>query len=144
VIVLNQDGHISEGSAANFFLCRNGVFATPPVTDNVLEGITRRAIMQLIRDELKMEVVERPIDRTEVYVADEAFFCGTGVQIGVITRVDSRLVGTGKMGEATARLRKIFYDAVHGRVPKYRHWCYPIYESRSPQESKDRTRVTVE
>ena len=69
VIVLNHDGHISEGSAANFFLLRNGAFATPPITDNVLEGITRRTVMQLIRDELNMEVEERQIDRTELYLA---------------------------------------------------------------------------
>jgi branched-chain amino acid aminotransferase len=143
VIVLNQDGHISEGSAANFFMLRNGVFATPPITDNVLEGITRRSIMQLIQDELKMKVEERSIDRTEIYIADEAFFCGTGVQIGAITRVDSRPVGTGKMGEATTRLRKLFYDVVHGRVPKYRDWCYPVYEPQQPKESRERTKVSV-
>src|SRR5437773_9428755 len=93
VIVLNHDGHISEGSAANVFLLRNGVFATPPVTDNVLEGITRRTIIQLIRDEMRMEVQERPIDRTELYLADEAFFCGTGVQVSAITRADFRDIG---------------------------------------------------
>src|SRR6059036_1608500 len=97
-IVLNADGHISEGSAANFFLLRNGVFATPPITDNVLEGITRRTVMQLLRDELKMEVQERQIDRTELYLADEAFFCGTGAQISAITRVDHRAIGTGRLG----------------------------------------------
>jgi branched-chain amino acid aminotransferase len=144
VIVLNNDGHISEGSAANFFLFRNGAFATPPITDNVLEGITRRTIIQLIRDELRMEIQERQIDRTELYLADEAFFCGTGVQISAITRVDHRPVGTGEMGEATARLRKIFFDVVRGRVPKYREWCHPIYEAKPTGASKERTKVTVE
>lgn len=144
VIVLNSDGHISEGSAANFFLLRNGVFATPPITDNVLEGITRRTMIQLIRDELKMEVQERQIDRTELYLADEAFLCGTGVQISPIARVDYRPVGTGKMGEATARLRKIFYDIVRGRSPKYREWCTPVYESKEAVTAKERTHVTVE
>jgi branched-chain amino acid aminotransferase len=143
VIVLNNDGHISEGSAANFFLLRNGVFATPPITDNVLEGITRRTIMQLIREELKMDVQERQIDRTELYLADESFLCGTGVQISPIARVDHRPVGTGKMGEATARLRKIFYDVVKGKSPKYRDWCTPVYESKGTPASKERTPVTV-
>jgi branched-chain amino acid aminotransferase len=143
VIVLNNDGHISEGSAANFFLLRNGAFATPPITDNVLEGITRRTIIQLIRDEFKMEVQERPIDRTELYLADEAFLCGTGVQISPIARVDYRPIGSGKMGDSTARLRKLFYDVVKGRVPKYRDWCAPVYESKEASSSKDRTPVSV-
>jgi branched-chain amino acid aminotransferase len=137
VIVLNNDGHISEGSAANFFLFRNGAFATPPITDNVLEGITRRTIIQLIRDELKMEVQERQIDRTELYLADEAFFCGTGVQISAITRADYRTVGTGRMGDATARLRNLYFDVVKGRVPKYRNWCYPVFDRNSSPESRE-------
>ena len=144
VIVLNSDGHISEGSAANFFLFRNGVFATPPITDNVLEGITRRTIMQLIRDELKMDVQERQIDRTELYLADEAFFCGTGVQISAITRVDHRDVGSGKIGDLTTRLRKIFFEIVKGKNARYRDWCYPVYELDRDADTRDRTHVTVE
>ena len=143
-IVLNADGHISEGSAANFFLMRNGVFATPPITDNVLEGITRRTVMQLLRDELKTEVQERQIDRTELYLADEAFFCGTGAQISAITRVDYRPIGTGQLGAVTARLRAIFFDVVRGRIAKYRSWCCPVYESKQTATTKERSRVTVE
>ena len=142
-IVLNADGHISEGSAANFFMMRNGVLATPPITDNVLEGITRRTVIQLVRDELRMEVVERPIDRTELYLCDEAFFCGTGAQISAITRVDHRAIGTGKMGDITARLRKMYFDVVCGRVAKYRDWCYPVYDLKKDTLSEDRTQVTV-
>jgi len=127
VIVLNQDGHVSEGSAANIFLYRNGEWATPPITDNVLEGITRRTLIQLMREELGWTVVERQIDRTEVYLADEMFFSGTGVQLSAITRVDFRKVGTGKLGENTIVLRKMFDDIVHGRSAKFRHWCHPIY-----------------
>ena len=97
-IVLNEDGHISEGSAENFFMVRKGVVCTPPVTENILEGITRRTIMMLMRDDLGLEVVERPIDRTEIYLAEEAFFCGTGVQIAAITGVDHRPIGTGQLG----------------------------------------------
>jgi branched-subunit amino acid aminotransferase/4-amino-4-deoxychorismate lyase len=96
-LVLNQDGHISEGSAANVFMLRKGVWATPPITDNILEGITRRSIIQFMREDLKWDVVERSIDRTEVYLADEMFFAGTGVQIAAITKVDHRNVGTGQM-----------------------------------------------
>jgi branched-chain amino acid aminotransferase len=143
-IVLNADGHISEGSAANFFMLRNGVFATPPITANVLEGITRRSVIQLIRDEMKMEVQEREIDRTELYLADEAFYCGTGAQISAITAVDHRPIGTGKLGEATARLRKIYFDVVRGKMAKYRDWCHPVYEANQKRTSKERTHVTVE
>lgn len=142
-IVLNADGHISEGSAANFVMLRNGVFATPPITANVLEGITRRTVIQLIRDELKMEIQEREIDRTELYLADEAFYCGTGAQISAITAVDHRPVGTGKIGDATARLRKIYFDVVRGKVAKYREWCYPVYEVDRKRASKEHTHVTV-
>jgi len=130
-LVLNQDGHISEGSAANVFLLRNGVWATPPTTDNILEGITRRSILQFMREDLKWDVVERSIDRTEVYLADEMFFAGTGVQIAAITKVDHRNVGTGKIGENTIQVRDLFMEVVHGKNPKYRNWCYPIYDKKA-------------
>jgi len=143
-IVLNADGHISEGSAANFFMLRNGVLSTPPITANVLEGITRRTVMRLVRDELKMEVEEREIDRTELYLADEAFYCGTGAQISAITAVDHRPIGTGRLGEVTARLRKLYFDVVRGKVAKYRDWCYPVYEVNRKRTTKERTHVTVE
>jgi branched-chain amino acid aminotransferase len=128
-IVLNQDGHISEGSAENFFLVRKGIVCTPPVTENILEGITRRTVMMLMRDDLGMEVVERPIDRTEIYLAEEAFFCGTGVQIAAITQVDHRAVGTGRLGPVTKELRHLYFDVVRGRVPKYRQLCAPVYQA---------------
>ena len=143
-IVLNADGHISEGSAANFFMFRNGILSTPPITANVLEGITRRTVMRLVRDELKMEVQEREIDRTELYLADEAFYCGTGAQISAITAVDHRPIGTGRLGEVTARLRKMYFDVVRGKVAKYRDWCHPVYELNQKRTSKERTHVTVE
>ena len=143
-IVLNADGHISEGSAANFFMLRNGVLATPPITPNVLEGITRRTVMRLVRDEFKIEVQEREIDRTELYLADEAFYCGTGAQISAITAVDHRPIGTGKLGDVTSRLRKIYFDVVRGKVAKYRDWCHPVYEVNQKRTSKERTHVTVE
>jgi len=142
-IVLNADGHISEGSAANFFMLRNGVFATPPITDNVLEGITRRTVIQLIRDELGMDVQERQIDRTELYLADEMFFCGTGAQISAITRVDHRPVGSGRIGDMTAHLRQMYFDVVRGRAPKYREWCYPVYDVKKRVTSKESNHVTV-
>ena len=142
-LVLNQDGHLSEGSAANVFLYRNGVWATPAITDNILEGITRRSIIHFMREDLKWEVVERTIDRTEVYLADEMFFAGTGVQIAAITKVDHRNVGTGKMGPQTGELKHFFMDVVHGRNAKYRSWCHPIYEKTSGSTSKRQDPVSV-
>lgn len=126
-LVLNQDGHISEGSAANFFMVRNGVVVTPPITDNILEGITRRTILGLIADDLGLAVKERPIDRTEVYLSEEAFFCGTGVQITSIVKVDHRPIGNGKMGPVVNELRDLYFNVVRGNVKKYRHWCEPVY-----------------
>lgn len=128
-IVLNQDGHISEGSAENFFMIRDGVVYTPPITANILEGITRRTMMHLLREDMGLEVVERDIDRTEVYLADEAFFCGTGVQIVAITRVDHRPIGEGHMGPIVGELRDLYFNVIKGRVAKYRHWNQPVYES---------------
>jgi branched-chain amino acid aminotransferase len=128
-LVLNEDGHIAEGSAANFFLVRDGVVYTPPITANVLEGITRRTIMQVMREDMGLEVVERPIDRTEVFIADEAFFCGTGVQVVAIATVDHRPVGTGKLGPVVRELRDRYFDIVSGRDEKYRHLTQPVYEA---------------
>jgi branched-chain amino acid aminotransferase len=128
-LVLNQDGHLSEGSAANVFVIRKGVAYTPPRSANILEGITRRTIIQLLQDELGIEVVERDIDRTEVYLADEVFYSGTGVQVAAITKVDHRPIGNGKMGEKVSALRDLYFDIVTGRNEKYRHWLAPVYET---------------
>jgi len=121
-LVLNQDGHISEGSAENFFMVRDGVLITPPITDNILEGITRRSVIELARNELNLEVRERSIDRTEVYISDELFLTGTAAQVTAITRVDHRQIADGKMGPLTAKLRELYSDAVRGKLKKYRHW----------------------
>jgi branched-chain amino acid aminotransferase len=127
-IVLSQNGHVSEGSAENIFMVKNGVFITPPVTDNILEGIVRRTFMQLIQDELGMQVQERSIDRTELFLADELFFGGTGVQMVSITKIDHRLIADGKIGPFTLKLRDLFFDVVFGRSAKYRSWCMPVYK----------------
>ncbi|MGH7598614.1 MAG: branched-chain amino acid transaminase [bacterium] len=129
-IILNQDGHICEGSAENVFLIRNGVVLTPPITDNILEGINRQTVITLLRDELSVNVVERSIDRSEIYLANEAFFTGTGVQISAITRVDYRAIGGGQMGPITTKLRELFFNVVRGRVKKYHEWCTPVYETK--------------
>ncbi len=126
--VLTQDGHISEGSAENIFMVRDGVLITPPVYENILEGITRRTIIQLAKEELGIEVVERPIDRTEVYICDELFLTGTAAQVTAVTKVDHRPVGDGAMGPITAKLREMYDKVVRGKLPKYRAWNEPVYE----------------
>ncbi len=130
-LVLDQNGHISEGSAENFFMVRDGVVYTPPVSANILEGITRRSVIQLIRDEMDLPVVEREIDRTEVFVADEAFFCGTGVQVVAIAEVDHRKVGDGKMGPVVRQLRELYFQVVRGKIAKYHDWNTPVYGPRA-------------
>ncbi|HEX9090285.1 MAG TPA: branched-chain amino acid transaminase [Anaerolineales bacterium] len=127
-LVLTQEGHISEGSAMNFFMVRDGFLVTPPITENILEGITRRTIIELAREELKLPVVERAVDRTEVYLCDELFLTGTAAQVTAVTRVDHRLVGDGKMGPITARLYSLYQDILRGRVTRYMRWLTPVYE----------------
>ena len=126
-LVLNEDGHVSEGSAENIFMLRDGVLITPPVTDNILEGITRRTAMELASSELGLTVVERQIDRTEVYICDEFFMTGTAAQITAVTRVDHRPIGSGGMGPVTTQLRGVFEDVVYGRNSEYRYWNVPVY-----------------
>ena len=126
-LVLNQNGWVSEGSAENVFIVRDGVVMTPPVSEDILEGITRATIIELVRKELGLPVIERPISRTEFYVADEAFFTGTGVQVAAIIEVDHRPVGTGKMGPIVSSIRDLYFDVVRGRERKYRGWCTPVY-----------------
>ena len=127
-LVLTQTGDVSEGSAENFFIVRNGSLITPPVTSNILEGITRDTIITLARDELGLETIERPINRSEVYVCDEAFFTGTGVQVAAITRIEHRPIGTGAIGPVVTALREIYFDVVRGKNSRYRDWCTPVYE----------------
>ncbi|MFZ5854947.1 MAG: branched-chain amino acid transaminase [Chloroflexota bacterium] len=126
-LVMTPDGHASEASAANLFVVRDGVLITPPVSDDILEGVTRRAIVELARDEgLAVEV--RSIDRSELYIADEVFLCGTGVQVSPVIEIDHRKVGSGEVGPIGRQIRDRYFDAVRGRIPAYRHWLTPIYE----------------
>jgi branched-chain amino acid aminotransferase len=126
-IVLTADGHVSEGSAENLFIVKRGVLITPPVTDNILEGITRARLMEIARDDLGVEVAERQLDRTELYNADEVFLCGTGAQISPVIEIDRRSIGTGRPGPITKDLSRTYFDAVRGRLPAYRGWLTPVY-----------------
>lgn len=126
-LVLTESGHISEGSAMNLFMVRDGVLITPPITDNVLEGISRKSVMELAEKEVGLTVVERSIDRTEVYLCEELFFTGTAAQITAITQVDYRPVGSGVMGPITRQLRNLFDEAVRGKLAAFRDWIVPVY-----------------
>ena len=135
-LLLNDQGHVCEGSVENVFVVRNGAVATPPVTDDVLEGFTRATVMQLLSGDLGQTVVERSIDRTELYLADEVFLCGTGAEISPVTRVDHRPIGSGRIGPIAAAVRERYMDATHGRVAKYRHWCRPVYAAAGAGAAK--------
>jgi len=126
-IVLTMDGHVSEGSAENLFIARDGKLITPPVTDDILEGITRTALMQLAREEMGIETIVRTIDRSELYGCDEVFLCGTGAQISPVVEIDHRAVGEGEVGPITRKLAILYFDAVRGRLPAYSDWLTPIY-----------------
>ncbi len=127
-LVLNEAGHLAEGSAENAFMVRSGRLITPPITENILEGITRRTVIKLAREELGLEVLERPIDRTEVYLADEFFLVGTAAQITAVTKVDFRRIGSGQMGPVTSKLRGLYDDLVRGKLPAYSAWTEPVYQ----------------
>ena len=127
-IFLNSDGHVAEGATCNIFVVRGGKLITPAVTDNILEGITRASVMELARKELGLDVVERSIDRTELYMCDEIFFTGTAVEVAPIVQVDHRPVGTGEIGPITERIRGLYADAVRGRMPAYMQWLWPAYK----------------
>jgi branched-chain amino acid aminotransferase len=126
-IVLTADGHVSEGSAENLFLIKDGAFITPPVTDNILEGITRGRLMKVATEDMGRQVVVRSIDRTELYTADEIFLCGTGAQISPVIEVDRRRIGDGRPGPISRELSRLYFDAVRGRLPAYRDWLTPVY-----------------
>jgi branched-chain amino acid aminotransferase len=128
-IVLTIDGHVSEGSAENLFMVRDGELLTPAVSDDILEGITRDGLMRLARQELGIDTTVRTIDRSELYIADEVFLCGTGAQISPVVSIDHREVGDGTVGPITKRLAQLYFDAVRGRLPAYADWVTPIYST---------------
>jgi branched-chain amino acid aminotransferase len=125
-IMLNGDGHVSEGSGENIFMIRKGKLITPTPADNVLEGITAQSVIELASSELGIETVERQIDRSELYIADEIFMTGTAAHLTPVVEVDRRSIGTGVPGPITRRLSELFFAAIRGKSEKYRHWCTPV------------------
>jgi branched-chain amino acid aminotransferase len=125
-IMLNMDGHVSEGSGENIVVIRNGKLITPSPSDNVLEGITLQTVLDLGQRELGLEVQARTIDRSELYVADEVFMTGTAAHVTPLLSVDRRQVGTGAIGPITAKLKQRYFDIIYGRVPEYAEWCTAV------------------
>ena len=125
-IVLSQDGHVSEGSAENIFLLRGGRLVTPPVTQNIVEGITRATLITFAREHLGVEVVEREVDRTELYMADEVILCGTGAEVSPVIEIDRRTVGTGAPGPVTRKLQEMYFGVCRGEDDRYAEWLSPV------------------
>ncbi len=129
-VMLDSSGRISENPLANLFLLRGETFVTPPANDPLLEGVTRRTAITLIREEMGMPVVERPIERSEIYLSDEALICGTGIQVSAVTCADHIPIGPGTPGRKTSRLRELYFAVARRSLPKYSDWSLPVYESR--------------
>ncbi len=136
-ILLDQAGQISESPLGSLFILRGDTFITSP-RDRLMESITRRTVAELITNEMGMKVIERPIERNEMHLADEALLCGTGIQVTPITWVDHVPLGTGAPGKVTSRLRELYFAAARRTLPKYGEWCVPVHETR---KYKDRPEV---
>ena len=125
-IILNQDGHVCEGSGENIFMVSGGRLVTPILEDNSLPGITRETIIQLAQSELGLDVQERSVDRSELYLCDEIFLSGTAAHLTPVVELDSRPIADGKPGPVSLQLQKMYFDIVFGRDPKYLHWCTAV------------------
>jgi branched-chain amino acid aminotransferase len=126
-ILLNSNGKVSESGGSCFFMVRRGVVVTPPITSNILESVTRNTVIELFEKELKIPVDQRQIDRTELYVCDEAFLCGSGAEIGPVTSVDRIPVGNGEVGAITHKIVELYFSVVRGEAEAYHRWLTPTY-----------------
>lgn len=131
-IFLNQAGYVCEGTGENLFLVRNGKLITPPLDENPLPGITRDTVMELAREELGIDVVERRVERTELYIADEVFLTGTAAHLTAVGELDHRKIAEGKVGPITKQLQDLYFDIIKGKNPKYLHWCTPAVPVTTP------------
>lgn len=127
-IMLSPEGHVSEGTGENIFLVVSNNLVTPPTYSSILKGITRDTVIELAREELGVETIERPIDRSELYTADECFLTGTAAHITPVAEIDHRQIGDGEIGNTTSKLQQIYSDVIRGNNPKYSHWCTPAYK----------------
>ncbi|HEY9677017.1 MAG TPA: branched-chain amino acid transaminase [Drouetiella sp.] len=135
-IVLSENGHVSEGSAMNLFMVKRGVLVTTPTTENILEGITRSSIVEIAEQELGLQVVSRTIDRSELYTADELFFCGTGAQIAPIAEVDKRKIGDGKAGKISNQIKDSYISICRGENPKYHKWLTAVNKTKATANAR--------
>jgi branched-chain amino acid aminotransferase len=126
-IMLDERGHVSEGSGENIFVVQGDHVITPPPSSNILVGITRDTVMTLVREELGLQVVERDIDRSELYTSDECFMTGTAAHVTPVVELDHRIIGDGRMGPVSGRLVSLYFDIITGRNAKYSHWCTPCF-----------------
>jgi branched-chain amino acid aminotransferase len=126
-IFLTEDGTVSEGTGEHLFMIKDGILFSPPSTEDNLDGITRKTLIEIARKELALPFVERRIARTELYTADEIFLCGTGAEVTPVNSVDKRPVGNGSMGEITAKVQKTFLDVVAGKNKKFEKWLRAVY-----------------
>jgi branched-chain amino acid aminotransferase len=134
-IFLTESGHVAEGAACNIFLVRGDQLITPAVTENILEGITRESVIELARHELGLDVIERRVDRSELYLCDELFFTGTAVEIAPVTRVDHRAVGSGRVGAVTRELQSYYAAATRGQLAGYRKWITHVHHPFGAREA---------
>jgi branched-chain amino acid aminotransferase len=125
--MLSADGYVAQGSGENIFLVRDGKLVTPATYNNILPGITRDCAIQLAKNELGIETVERPVARAELFFADECFMTGTAAHITPVSEIDHRLVGDGEVGEITRKLQELYFAVIKGDNPKYLDWCTPVY-----------------
>lgn len=139
-ILLNADGHIAEGTGENIFLVSKGKLVTPAPNENILMGITRDTVITLAKEELGMETVERSVDRTELFGADECFLTGTAAHLTPVTKVDHRKVGDGEIGAVTKRLQALYFDVIRGKNKKYIDWCLPVYGERAQVRAAARSK----
>jgi branched-chain amino acid aminotransferase len=129
-IMLNPAGYVAEGSGENIFLVVDNTLVTPPASDGVLIGITRNTVMQLAKNELGIETVERHINRIELYNTEEIFLTGTAAHITPITEIDHRKVADGQIGKVSAKLQKLYADVIQGKNKKYAKWCTPVFSTK--------------
>jgi branched-chain amino acid aminotransferase len=126
-IMLASDGYVAEGSGENLFLVIDGKLVTPASYNSILMGITRDTVIKLAKSELGIETIERSIERSELYSADECFFTGTAAHITAVAEIDHRQIGDGEVGEITTKLQQLYTDVIRGNNPKYLEWCTPVY-----------------
>ncbi len=130
-IMLSVDGYVAQGSGENIFLMIAGKLITPATYNNILPGITRDSVIKLAKNELGIETIERPVDRSELYLCEECFLTGTAAHVTPVSEIDHRKIGNGGIGEITGKLQKVYAEVIRGDNPKYLDWCTPVYKKQA-------------